>query len=642
MFQLGLVLLPLLCFWNLVAGGVIADDDSIELFVPCLEHFRRSLEHGLIPLWNPYLFAGQTMAGFQNSPIYYPPNYIIYWLQPERFIVWTCILHVAWGCLGHFRLARSWSMSPPAAFCVALFSGYGGFVFTNFERYPVVQILAWLPWLIWLLEKNFSGTRRALPVASLVLALQILCAFLQFIQLEALVVGVLAIFRWRPRVGWKRVAVDLVLLSLPALLIASPYLLCLRDYLASNVRSLADASYYQVYPVDLKELLYGMVFTIPRAYCVSPLVTLLALVGTVRAGRLRWDFWVLILLGLALALANATRFEAVASLVPLYKSLRYRENYLLLSSLGLAWLAGVGAERLLARTSGPLRSRLGLALALMSILAALPGAASRNIVYDLDSVRVMTAFKFLPEQSQFYRILVLPHLRSQYWNWGVFYNLSNVSGYNGAADMAEQKLLHQAEYAVPMSPDTMRTTLGRNMIRLNVDLNAPILRNLCVRYELSSPGARAQARMRQCKYPTVAHGFLASRLHRADEAQALQAMSQPDFDPQQDCYLEQIPAGVEREGPVVVAEVSQLDCDHLQVSLPSQPRPRLLVLSEVFDSGWQAGGLPLVKVNVALRGVVVPAGVSAISLTYRPRGISWGLPLAALGMLGLALLARKR
>ena len=48
-------------------------------------------------------------------------------------------------------------------------------------------------------------------------------------------------------------------------------------------------------------------------------------------------------------------------------------------------------------------------------------------------------------------------------------------------------------------------------------------------------------------------------------------------------------------------------------------------------AGFSAGG-----------GVVVPAGVSAISLTYRPRGISWGLPLAALGMLGLALLARKR
>ncbi|MBS2033541.1 hypothetical protein JST97_01025 [bacterium] len=642
LFQLALVLLPLLCFWKLVTGGVIADDDSIELFVPCLEHFRRSLELGLIPLWNPYLMAGQSLAGFQNSPIYYPPNYLVYWLGPERYIVWSCILHISWGCLGHFRLARSWDLSPAAAFCVALFLGYTGFVYTSFERYPMVQILGWLPWFIWLLERNFSGQRRALALAGLVLGVQLLCAFPQVIQLQALVVGVLALFRWRAQVGWKRLLLDLALVSLPALLVASPYLLCLRDYMSSNVRNLADASYYQVYPVDIRELLYGMLVTIPRAYCVSPLITLLALGGAVKAGRVRWEYWCLVLLGLGLALANATRFEPLAALVPLYKSLRYRENYLYLSSLGLGWLAGFGVERWLNRTPPASRGRLGLGLALASVVAVLPGAATRNIVYDAKFVRVATAFKLLPQEDDFYRILVLPHLPSQYWNWGVFYNLSNISGYNGAADLAEQKLLHQAEYGVPMTQDSVRNTLARNMIRLKVDLDAPILRNLCVRYELSSPSARSQPRLRKCKYPTVAHAFLPARLHAAGEEQAIQAMSRADFDPQQDCYLNEIPDGVDVEGPMVEARVRQNNSDNLEVSLPAQARPRLLVLSEIYDPGWRAAGLKVVPVNLALRGVLVPAGVSRIDLVYLPRGILWGLPLAVLGLLSLAVLAGRR
>jgi hypothetical protein len=631
LWQILLVLLPLLTFWNLVSGQVIANDDSLHLFIPFLEFFRSGLAQGYIPLWDPFLLMGTNLAGFQNSPLFYPPNYLVYWLGPEHYIVWTCVLHMAWGNLGHYRLSRSWGMSSTAAFCVAIFLGFCGHLCVSLERYPIVQILSWMPWLIWLLERNFSGNRRALPLAALVLSCQLVCGYPQHVHLEGLCVLVLAILRWSRQVGWLSVLRDLVLMAGAALVVASPHLWCLHDYLASNIRSLADSSYYQVYPVNLREFFYGLVVTIPRAWCVSPVVTLLAVAGSRGKDRLRSACWTLIVLGLMLALVNATRFEVLAHIIPLYKSIRYRETYLYLMVLGLGWLAGLGVDRLLAWRPG-----LSRVMPIVALLAVLPGVDGQYTAYDLAAVRATPAFRSIPKTDQFYRVLVLPHLRSQYWNWGVFHGISNVGGYNGTSDLAVQKMLHQAEYGQPLTQETAQLTLGRNMIRIRVNPEAPILRNFALRYSLSNADSRHKVDVHQTRFATIARAFLPARVHQAEEAEALQQMSRADFDPQQDCYLPKIPSGLEGEHAFVACQVTELTSDHLRVEITPQPEARLMVLSEIYDAGWQAGGLQVLPVNLALRGVVVPAGTTRVDLVYRPRGLRYGLPLAALGLIGLA------
>lgn len=70
-------------------------------------------------------------------------------------------------------------------------------------------------------------------------------------------------------------------------------------------------------------------------------------------------------------------------------------------------------------------------------------------------------------------------------------------------------------------------------------------------------------------------------------------------------------------------------------------RPGVLVLAEAYDPGWSAhdatGRREVLRVDVALRGVALPAGEHTITLRYRPRTFTAALVLAILGLAGIAL-----
>jgi uncharacterized membrane protein YfhO len=62
--------------------------------------------------------------------------------------------------------------------------------------------------------------------------------------------------------------------------------------------------------------------------------------------------------------------------------------------------------------------------------------------------------------------------------------------------------------------------------------------------------------------------------------------------------------------------------------------------------GWRArrgsARVPIVRVNGAFLGLVVPPGAARITLEYRPLGWSLGLLLAAIGAIALPVLLRLR
>jgi hypothetical protein len=67
--------------------------------------------------------------------------------------------------------------------------------------------------------------------------------------------------------------------------------------------------------------------------------------------------------------------------------------------------------------------------------------------------------------------------------------------------------------------------------------------------------------------------------------------------------------------------------------------PRLLVVSDTYYPGWKAAidGAPtqILQTNVALRGVVVPAGEHIITMTFRPTTLLVGLSMTGLTCLSL-------
>jgi hypothetical protein len=126
----------------------------------------------------------------------------------------------------------------------------------------------------------------------------------------------------------------------------------------------------------------------------------------------------------------------------------------------------------------------------------------------------------------------------------------------------------------------------------------------------------------------------------ADQGQMLARLAAKDFDPRQVAYVaEPVDLPGDCRGS---AEIAEEVPTRLSVSVDMQT-PGLLLLSDLWYEGWQATfdgrPVPILRVNHALRGVVVPAGRGTVMFRYWPPGLTGGLEMAAAGMGGLMLWA---
>lgn len=68
--------------------------------------------------------------------------------------------------------------------------------------------------------------------------------------------------------------------------------------------------------------------------------------------------------------------------------------------------------------------------------------------------------------------------------------------------------------------------------------------------------------------------------------------------------------------------------------------PGLVVLADMWDAGWHAtldgAETPVIRVDLALRGVKTPAGRHRIVFTYEPASFTTGVRLACVGLVVLA------
>ena len=90
--------------------------------------------------------------------------------------------------------------------------------------------------------------------------------------------------------------------------------------------------------------------------------------------------------------------------------------------------------------------------------------------------------------------------------------------------------------------------------------------------------------------------------------------------------------GRRRSAPVESARVIRYEPDRIAVAV-NAAAPGLLVVSEVYESGWQAyvDGEPasVLPTNHALRGVPIPAGEHTVEMRYEPPALRLGLAIIA-------------
>ncbi len=111
-------------------------------------------------------------------------------------------------------------------------------------------------------------------------------------------------------------------------------------------------------------------------------------------------------------------------------------------------------------------------------------------------------------------------------------------------------------------------------------------------------------------------------------------MLSSDYDPAQVAFVEQplsLPGSSQGEASII----RDLPTD-VSVNV-KMSAPGLLVLADRWDVGWRAtlngAPVPILRTNHAVRGVVVPAGISTVEFRYRPASFRIGLVVSVLALL---------
>src|SRR5437588_10907732 len=135
---------------------------------------RESFWRGELPMWNPFNYCGVPFLAQWNTMALYPPA-LIYLLLPLTWsLPFFCVVHLFWGGLGMYWLARTWTWHQLAAALAGVIFAFNGLAL-NFVMWPShVATFSWVPWVLWLGRDAWHEGDKRFLWATLAGAMQML------------------------------------------------------------------------------------------------------------------------------------------------------------------------------------------------------------------------------------------------------------------------------------------------------------------------------------------------------------------------------------------------------------------------------------------------------------------------------------
>ncbi len=120
--------------------------DGVAQFYPWRELTHRSFsEHGEFSLWNPHQFCGTPFVGNGQSALFYPPHWLLRWLDTGRAMGLLNALHYFLAAFFTFLLIRVLGAGTASAALGAVTYAFGGFMVTWTELPSLIETATWLP-----------------------------------------------------------------------------------------------------------------------------------------------------------------------------------------------------------------------------------------------------------------------------------------------------------------------------------------------------------------------------------------------------------------------------------------------------------------------------------------------------------------
>ncbi len=157
--------------WTL--AGDVVPWDSKNQFYAMFRFLGNALRHGMLPLWNPYQYAGYPAVADPQSLVLTPTMLLFALLVPNASMQGFDAMvfsHLVGGALGMLGLARRWGWHPVAALLAALVFAFGGAAAGRLQHTGMIVSYGFFPLTLWALQAALDRRSLALGVTAGVLA----------------------------------------------------------------------------------------------------------------------------------------------------------------------------------------------------------------------------------------------------------------------------------------------------------------------------------------------------------------------------------------------------------------------------------------------------------------------------------------
>jgi hypothetical protein len=360
------------CFPQMILGDETFYFRDFGLFTyPLAFYHHESFWRGELPLWNPFNDCGLPFLAQWNTLTLYPLS-LVYLVLP---LPWSLglfsLLHLWLGGMGMYFLARHWTGSRLAGAVGGIIFGFNGLTWYALMWTNNTAALGWMPWVVLAMDLAWRRGGRAVAVAGLAGAMQMLAGAPEVILLTWLALGAFWLMRmWEGEAPRIRLCLRFIAAWALVVALAAVQLFPFLDLLRNSQRntSFGDAQWAMPVTGCLNYLvpLFHMQpsETIPYSqpgqywtgsYYLGVGAVLLALAAVWRARGCRVGllaglavFGVLIAMG-----ANAPAYPLLKRVLPQLGLLRFPIKSVvlptfaipLLAANGVAWLQTVSGDR---------------------------------------------------------------------------------------------------------------------------------------------------------------------------------------------------------------------------------------------------------------------------------------------------------
>ncbi len=189
-FGIFLGLLVFASFPQVILGLETFVARDFGFFAYPLAHFQQQcFQHGELPFWNPYNNCGVPFLAQWNTMPLYPPALLYLTLPLKWSLSFFSLAHLWWAGIGMYFLARRWTGNQFAAAFAGVAFTFNGFTL-NLIMWPShIATFSWMPWVVLATELAWRNGSRAIILAALAGAMQMLAGGPETILLTWLIVA---------------------------------------------------------------------------------------------------------------------------------------------------------------------------------------------------------------------------------------------------------------------------------------------------------------------------------------------------------------------------------------------------------------------------------------------------------------------